>query len=139
MTTTTPPRPVLTRRFLDDTERFDPIACLDDRIRHLGEWMEPAHPGRYIQVQGREGSLLIPLSGNIIRLGRGLGASIHLDDDSVSRRHAVLVLHSSGARILDDRSANGTLVNGRRIARAELLDGDIVTLGRFTLRYRVVE
>ena len=38
-------------------------------------------------------------------------------------------------RILDDRSSNGTLVNGRAVQEADLSDGDVITLGRVMLRY----
>lgn len=38
-------------------------------------------------------------------------------------------------RLLDDRSANGTFVNGRAVERAELSNGDVLTLGRVVLRY----
>jgi pSer/pThr/pTyr-binding forkhead associated (FHA) protein len=41
-------------------------------------------------------------------------------------------------RILDDRSANGTFVNGRRVVEADLHDGDVVVLGRVVLTYREV-
>ena len=53
----------------------------------------------------------------------------------MSRRHAILVHRPAGARILDDRSANGTLVNGRRVTQAELCSGDVIVLGRVVLRY----
>ena len=45
---------------------------------------------------------------------------------------------AAGSRILDDRSANGTFVNGRRVTEAELRDGDVVVLGRVVLTYRDV-
>ncbi len=38
-------------------------------------------------------------------------------------------------RILDDRSSNGTFVNGRRIQEAELRHGDVVVIGRVVLQY----
>jgi len=38
-------------------------------------------------------------------------------------------------RLLDDRSSNGTYVNGRRIIESELRDGDVVLIGPVTLRY----
>jgi len=41
-------------------------------------------------------------------------------------------------RILDDRSANGTYVNDRRVAEAVLRDRDVVRLGRVVLVYRDV-
>jgi pSer/pThr/pTyr-binding forkhead associated (FHA) protein len=37
--------------------------------------------------------------------------------------------------VLDDRSANGTFVNGRRIVQADLQNGDVLVLGRVVMRY----
>ena len=37
--------------------------------------------------------------------------------------------------MLDDGSLNGTLVNGERVRRRVLEHGDILTLGRRTLRF----
>jgi pSer/pThr/pTyr-binding forkhead associated (FHA) protein len=120
------------------TERFDPTACLDERVRHQAlavEPAEPAEPGRYIEIQGPERALLIALAGDAVHIGRGLSAGLRLDDNSVSRRHAILVPRPAGARILDDRSANGTFVNGRRVQQAELSNGDVIVLGRVVLRF----
>jgi pSer/pThr/pTyr-binding forkhead associated (FHA) protein len=41
-------------------------------------------------------------------------------------------------RILDDRSANGTCVNGTLVSDAELTDGDVVRVGRAVLVYREI-
>jgi len=117
------------------TERFDPTACLDERVRHEALPVERVQPGRYIEIQGPQRALLIPLATEAIHIGRGLSAELRLDDSSVSRRHAILVPRPSGARILDDRSANGTFVNGRRIQQAELRGGDVIVLGRVVLRF----
>jgi len=117
------------------TERFDPTACLDERVRHTAALADPVASGRYIQVQGPDRTLLIPLGNEPIHIGRGLAADLHLDENSVSRRHAILVPRPSGARVLDDRSSNGTFVNGRRIQQADLSNGDVIVLGRIMLRY----
>jgi pSer/pThr/pTyr-binding forkhead associated (FHA) protein len=118
------------------TERFDPIACLDESMRHRAMTPEPAAPGRYIEIQGADRSLLIPLSGGeVMHIGRGLTAELRLDETSVSRRHAILVPRPAGARILDDRSSNGTFVNGRRVQQADLSNGDVIVIGRVVLRY----
>jgi pSer/pThr/pTyr-binding forkhead associated (FHA) protein len=37
--------------------------------------------------------------------------------------------------VLDDRSSNGTFVNGRRVQQADLSDGDVIVVGRVVLRY----
>ena len=117
------------------TERFDAIACLDERVRHEAGAVEPTEPGRYLEVQGPERSLTITLGGGAVRIGRGLAADLRLDDSSVSRRHAILVPRAGGARILDDRSSNGTFVNGRRVQQAELRSGDVIVVGRVVLRF----
>jgi pSer/pThr/pTyr-binding forkhead associated (FHA) protein len=117
------------------TERFDPIACLDERVRHQATPRAPLEPGRYIEIQGAERTLHIPLGGDTVHIGRGLTAGLHLDESSVSRRHAIVVPRPTGARILDDRSANGTFVNGRRVQQADLVDGDVIVIGRVVLRY----
>jgi hypothetical protein len=117
------------------TERVDAVECIDDRVRHAARPVHPAEPGRYIEVQGRDQTLLIPVRDDVIHIGRGLGADLRLDESSVSRRHAIVVPRSRGARILDDRSSYGTFVNGRRIQQTDLRDGDVIVLGRVMLRY----
>jgi pSer/pThr/pTyr-binding forkhead associated (FHA) protein len=117
------------------TERFDPIACLDERVRHQAVPVQPLEPGRYIEIEGPDRTLLIPLAAQALHIGRGLSAGLRLDDVSVSRRHAILVPRPTGARILDDRSSNGTFVNGRRIQQADLSSGDVIVLGRVVLRF----
>ena len=130
----------LTRRSTHETtEQFDPVACLDNRDRRRAMAVEPGEPGRYIQVQGPDQALLIPLGEEVLHVGSGLSAKLHLDDSSISHRHAIIVPNASGVQILDDRSLNGTFVNGRRIDRAELRHGDVVSIGRFELRYLQIE
>ena len=120
------------------TERFDPTACLDERVRSSalpsGE-PDKLAPGRYVEIQGPDRTLHIPLGGAVTHIGRGLTADLHIDESSVSRRHAILVPRPTGARLLDDRSANGTFVNGQRVQQADLRNGDVIVVGRVVLRY----
>jgi len=117
------------------TERVDPIACLDERTISQARESGAVGPGRYIEVQGSERTLMIPLGSEVLHIGRGLSADLHLDESSVSRRHAILVPRTGGARILDERSSNGTYVNGRRVQEADLSNGDVIVVGRVVLRY----
>ena len=117
------------------TESIDGIACLDERVRRQAMEAPTVAAGRYIEVQGPGERLLIPLGRGVTHIGRGLATDLRLDDASVSRRHAILVHRTSGSRILDDRSSNGTFVNGRRITQTDLQNGDILVLGRVVLRY----
>jgi pSer/pThr/pTyr-binding forkhead associated (FHA) protein len=92
-------------------------------------------PGRYLVVEGHGDRRLVPLRTGVTHVGRGFAADLRLEDGSVSRKHAVIHVRSAGTRILDDRSANGTFVNGRRVSQADLADGDVIVLGRVVLSY----
>ncbi len=69
------------------------------------------------------------------RIGRLPDNDVVLDDLLVSRRHAELRPFPGGHRIVDLDSPNGTFVNGRRVAAAELADGDRVGIGHALLEY----
>jgi pSer/pThr/pTyr-binding forkhead associated (FHA) protein len=69
-------------------------------------------------------------------LGRGTEADIRLPDTGVSRKHADVQLHGSTVTVDDLGSTNGTLVNGRRVGRQELADGDVIRIGHSVLVYR---
>jgi hypothetical protein len=62
-------------------------------------------------------------------LGRSRDCDIQLSDPNVSRRHAELRQEGASYWIVDLDSTNGIEVNGRRLKRAKLEDGDRVTLG----------
>jgi pSer/pThr/pTyr-binding forkhead associated (FHA) protein len=56
------------------------------------------------------------LSQEIIKIGRLQTSDIHLDDEKVSRMHAVIEVTAPGeVFIIDLGSASGTLVNGEKI------------------------
>ena len=69
-------------------------------------------------------------------IGRGTEADIRLPDTGVSRKHVDVVLDSGTAWVEDLGSTNGTLVNGRRISRQALADGDVIRIGHSVLVYR---
>ena len=117
------------------TERVDAVASLDERARRRAIETLPDEPGRYLEVRGAERALMLPLGEEPVHIGRGRTCDLHLDESSVSRRHAILLLRPSGARILDESSSNGTFVNGRRVQQADLSDGDVIVIGRVVLRY----
>ncbi len=63
-------------------------------------------------------------------MGRGSEADVQLDDESVSRRHALFRVLSSGPIVEDLDSRNGTFVNSLPVVgRAPLSQGDQIALG----------
>jgi hypothetical protein len=62
-------------------------------------------------------------------IGRSRDCDVQLADSNVSRRHAELRQEGASYWIVDLGSTNGVEVNGRRVKRAKLSDGDTITLG----------
>ncbi len=68
-------------------------------------------------------------------IGRNPTCDIPIDNLAVSRHHADIVLTPGGHEIVDRKSSNGTHVNGRRVNRAVLKDGDTIQVGKHTLLF----
>jgi len=71
-------------------------------------------------------------------IGRSRECNIFLEDLTVSRHHATIEENSSGGyEIVDNKSATGTLVNGRPVSRHKLQEGDVIQVGntRFTFNF----
>ncbi len=108
-------------------EREEP-GWLDEAREKLSE------PGHHLALRERGELLTFHLQPGWSRIGRCEKAEVCLDDPSVSRRHAIVAADGEKRpRILDDRSLNGVLLNGRKVEWAELKDGDELTIGRYQL------
>lgn len=66
-------------------------------------------------------------------IGRDTACLIRINDYLVSRKHCSLETTSSGILLTDLNSANGTYVNGRRVAKIWLREDDVVTVGNTDL------
>jgi pSer/pThr/pTyr-binding forkhead associated (FHA) protein len=119
-----------------ETERLDALPRMTHRarLRTIPE-VRPA-PGRYLVVEDGDDHRLLRLEDGPTHIGRSWGAALRLEDQAVSRRHAIVFATPDSVRILDDRSANGTRVNGQCVTDAELADGDVIFVGRVALTYR---
>lgn len=84
------------------------------------------------QLRGLTGGVTgktFPLKGTLT-VGRVAGVDLQIDDDSVSRRHAELVVQGREVTVKDLGSANGTTVNGAPISDETILAaGDIIQFG----------
>jgi DNA-directed RNA polymerase subunit RPC12/RpoP len=90
-------------------------------------------PGEYLCFEENGDLQTVALTREWTRIGRSLAADVRLDDPTVSRRHALIVRHPEGVRLLDDRSLNGVFVNEARVESKILKDGDEIIIGRYRL------
>jgi pSer/pThr/pTyr-binding forkhead associated (FHA) protein len=110
-------------------ETLDALPLLDANLVSRTIAPELALRGHYLALGDGTESRLLRLDRDVIHLGRGSAAEVRFDEYRVSRDHAILVRHGSRIRLLDNRSANGTFVNGRRIVATNLMPGDVIDLG----------
>lgn len=93
---------------------------------------EPSHA---LVIDGPNTRYELHPGSNVV--GRGTDAAIRLADTGVSRRHFDVQLGGPTATMVDLGSTNGTIVNGRRIPRVDLADGDVIRVGHSVLVYRL--
>lgn len=70
-----------------------------------------------------------------IVIGRRPSSDIHLDDLAVSGSHARILTILKDSFLEDLGSTNGVFVNGQRIKKHPLQDGDLISIGKHQLRY----
>lgn len=78
-----------------------------------------------------------PLARGATIIGRGEQASLRLADVGASRQHARVEFDGNLAVLTDLGSANGSLVNGRRVDTVTLNPGDEILIGTTRLSFRV--
>lgn len=86
--------------------------------------------GNFVVVSGSRKGERIRLSGPLLVIGREARSSdVLFEHPKVSRVHAEITEDVEGIALVDRGSANGTWVNGRKIDRRILKDGDIIYFG----------
>jgi len=107
------------------TAELDVIEALPSRVAILIVRSGPTAGARYL------------LDTDVTTVGRHPEADIFFDDVTVSRRHAEITRDETGFEIVDQRSLNGTYVDGERVDRAHLANGAEVRIGKFRLNFFV--
>jgi pSer/pThr/pTyr-binding forkhead associated (FHA) protein len=89
-------------------------------------------------VEGDQGARTVPLTGELVRLGRAAENDIVIIDATLSRQHCELfALGGGGWGVRDSGSGNGVVIDDKRITGdSELADGDALVLGGVTVVYR---
>jgi hypothetical protein len=92
------------------------------------------------QLMADNGSAVLDISINRTLIGRSLDSDIRVANQEVSRHHAVIFREDGNTMVVDLDTANGTFVNGVRIADnpVPVIAGDTVILGDLAFTYRPI-
>ena len=97
---------------------------------------------RMKEADGGAGVLILPtgeqvvLTEYLVTFGRLPECTVSFDDSNVSRQHAEIRPEGDGFVLADLGSTNGTKVNGARITRHRLVDGDRIIFGATVIEFR---
>lgn len=97
----------------------------------------PARSALLIVRSGPTAGARYLLDTDVTTVGRHPDADIFFDDVTVSRRHSEITRSGKAFEIVDQRSLNGTYVNGDRVDRSPLVNGAEVRIGKFRLTFFV--
>jgi pSer/pThr/pTyr-binding forkhead associated (FHA) protein len=112
------------------------ISVATDSASQTGEEVALEGPARVL-IRTDGNTDFVHVLGRRTRIGRGSDNELVLDTKHISRYHAVLLAGPVHTSIEDLNSTNGVFVNGKRVSRQILKDGDRVTVGRTQFRYTV--
>lgn len=77
----------------------------------------------------------VPLLDGAVTIGRLPDNILQIDNPAVSSRHCRVVFEGGHYLVEDNNSTNGTYLNKQRITRAQLKNGDELTIGKHTVAF----
>lgn len=90
--------------------------------------------------EGTAEEQIYPFNGDQMTLGRGRDNDIQVKNDSkVSRYHCKLYRRGPNFYVEDNKSANGSLVNGELITERRLFGGEEIIIGETFFRFRIMD
>lgn len=106
------------------------LGNIQENLQHMGQG-EPTR--MLVRTEGDTG--IVQLLGRKTTIGRTPDNDLRIDADFISRHHAVILFSGSKTVVEDLNSTNGTFVNGERVSRRMLNEGDLVTIGKTEFRF----
>lgn len=92
--------------------------------------------GWLVPINGPHQFQTFKLGSGVTKIGNAREAHIFFDDRYMSGEHVHIAMTPDGFTLVDNLSSNGTYVNERRVDRHELLDNDVIKLGKTDVKFK---
>ena len=131
-------RDSLIRRLEEETANSAVLlGAIQQRLDATGSHDIAPDGDRRLLIRAEGDSEVVHVLGRKTSVGRTPDNDLQIDAKFISRHHAVILAGPAHTIIEDLNSTNGVLVNGRRITRQTLKDGDSVVIGKTVFRFAV--
>jgi uncharacterized coiled-coil protein SlyX len=134
---------------VDDGEVAVEVAIEDSEVAEIGveaseEGDDEADDGEVrrailLSNEGTPDEQIYALTGEVFTVGRGRDNDLQIKNDSkVSRFHCKVYRRGANYYLEDNKSSNGTMVNGELISERRLFGGEELVIGETFFRFRVM-
>jgi chromosome segregation ATPase len=130
-------RDSLIRRLEEETNGAVLLGAIQQRLDATGAHEIAPEGDRRLLIRPEGDSEVVHVLGRKTSVGRTPDNDLQIDTKYISRHHAVILAGPIHTIIEDLNSTNGVLVNGRRVTRHTLKDGDAVMIGKTMFRFAV--
>jgi chromosome segregation ATPase len=131
-------RDSLIRRLEEETANSAVLlGAIQQRLDTTGTHEIAPDGDKRLLIRSEGDSEVVHVLGRKTSVGRTPDNDMQIDAKFISRHHAVILAGPAHTIIEDLNSTNGVLVNGRRISRQTLKDGDSVMIGKTVFRFAV--
>ena len=131
-------RDSLIRRLEEETANSAVLlGAIQQRLDSSGTHEIAPDGDKRLLIRSDGDSEVVHVLGRKTSVGRTPDNDLQIDAKYISRHHAVILAGPAHTIIEDLNSTNGVLVNGRRITRQTLKDGDAVVIGKTAFRFAV--
>lgn len=119
------------------TAALRPAAAMPRAPSHSSRALPPPPLPRQLAVTCADRTAIVDRPAFVI--GRSKAAGLVIRDPNISRQHAIIEQQGGLYYLVDTGSVNGTFVNGARIARRAIAEGDVARVCDHELRFTFVD
>ncbi len=94
--------------------------------------------GWLVPLNGVDAYKTMRLRSGLTKIGTAPPADIVINDGFMSTEHCQITVSPAGFTLIDNGSTNGCYVNDRKVQKHELVDNDMITLGKTNFKFKSI-